>query len=102
MLAQGQTSPLFPALHIFLYLCGFDFDPPEHERRRACFAFTEAVIKALDHQLARHRGEVVPTDVVAPEALRPNQVSAAKTTWEEAFDTWKTEVRNRPDSTVIA
>lgn len=110
MLAQGQTLGILPALKSFLHLCGLDFDPDAEQARRASSLFLRAVVKTADHQLARHRGDPVDTQAVAPAAPHPLHVvvpelaprSASAPTWDSVFNSWRDHVRDRPRSTTIA
>lgn len=110
MLAQGNSLPVYPALHNFLYLCGVDFQPNREDALRASGVFLRAIIRTLDHQLARQRGEVVPTDEVLPCADHPLHVVAperapdkpGRPSWEKVFEVWRDHVENRPVPTTIA
>lgn len=110
MLAQGKTAGIFPALHGFLYLCGMDFDPEQDQARRASHIFLSTVVKTLDHQLARQRGDLVDTAAVAPESRHPlyavaperAPVNPKAPTWDKVFETWRDQVEDRPLSTTIA
>jgi len=110
MLARGRTSPILPALRGFLHLCGITFNPQPQEAAHAASVFLRAVLRTLDEQLARHRGDPVelpadaaasthPLYIVAPH-LSPS--ATAKSTWSEAFATWSEHVVERPKSTIIA
>ena len=110
MLAQGKSMSMFPAMHGFLHLCGLDFAPDEAEARRAAYVFLRAVVESVDHRLSRQRGELVDTEVVAPEVLHPLASAAPERaptnlrapTWESVFETWRDYVENRPKPTTIA
>ena len=110
MLARGRTSPILPALRGFLHLCGITFNPQPQEAAHAASVFLRAVLRTLDEQLARQRGDPVelpadaaasthPLYIVAPH-LSPS--ATAKSTWSEAFATWSDHVVERPKSTIIA
>lgn len=110
MLAQGKSLGMLPALKGFLHLCGLDFDPDQVEAKRASYVFLRSVTEALDHQLARQRGDLVDTNKVAPEVAHPLHVVAPERapvdadapTWEKVFETWRDYVENRPKPTTIA
>lgn len=110
MLAQGTSMSMFPALHGFLHLCGLDFAPDEAEAKRATYVFLRAVVESVDHRLARQRGDLVETEVVAPEVPHPLASAAPERaptnlrapTWEKVFETWRDYVENRPKPTTIA
>ena len=110
MLAQGRTAPILPALRSFLHLCGIKFDPEGHEAAHAATTFLRAVVRTLDEQLARHRGDPVesaaegapathPLHIVAPH-LSPTATS--ESSWSEVFEKWSGYVVGRPKSTIIA
>ncbi|CAZ88143.1 putative integrase [Thiomonas arsenitoxydans] len=105
-LAQGRSDYVMPALHAFLYCCGLDMDFSQEEAQRVGYAFLRAIVQTLDHQLARQRGEVVPTDDVAPDAPHPALITNPKfvigPTWADVFELWRGFVPNRPKSTAIA
>ncbi|MEW6480790.1 MAG: DUF6538 domain-containing protein [Pseudomonadota bacterium] len=110
MLAQGKSMSMFPAMHGFLYLCGLDFAPDEAEAKRAAYVFLRAVVESVDHRLGRQRGDLVDTEVVAPEVPHPLASAAPERaptnlrapTWETVFETWRDYVENRPKPTTIA
>ncbi|MHB1872615.1 MAG: DUF6538 domain-containing protein [Steroidobacteraceae bacterium] len=109
MLAQGRTAPILPALRSFLHLCGISFTPGPEEEAHAAGTFLRAVVRTLDEQLARHRGDPVeapaeapgthPLYMVAPH-LSPS--ATAKSSWSEVFKSWSDYVDERPKSTIIA
>lgn len=110
MLAQGRTAPILPALRGFLHLCGIRFDPKPDEAAHAAGTFLRAVVRTLDEQLARHRGDPVelpaeavagthPLFIVAPH-LSPS--ATAKSSWSEVFKSWSDYLDERPKSTIIA
>lgn len=110
MLAQGKSMSMFPAMHGFLHLCGLDFAPDEAEAKRAAYVFLRAVVESVDHRLGRQRGDLVDTEVVAPEVPHPLPAAAPERapanlrapTWEAVFETWRDYVENRPKPTTIA
>ena len=110
MLAQGKALKIFPALHGFLYLCGLDFEPDQEEMKRASFGFLRVVVRCIDHQLARHRGDTVETKEVVPAAIHPLYVvvparapaDSSRPDWDFVFATWRDYVKERPKSTTIA
>ena len=110
MLAQGKSMSGFPAMHGFLHLCGLDFAPDEAEAWRAAHVFRRAVVESVDHRLGRQRGDLVDTEVVAPEVPNPLPAAAPERTpanlraptWEAVFETWRNDVENRPKPTTIA
>lgn len=111
VLAQGKSLAVLPALQAFLRLCGLDFQPSdEEEAKRATYTYSRAVVQALDHQLARQRGDIVDTEIVAPAVEHPLQVVApertppdlARPSWDMVFETWRNYVVNRPEPTTIA
>jgi hypothetical protein len=93
MLAQGGTAPILPALRSFLHLCGLRFNPEPDEAAHAAGTFLRAVVRTLDEQLSRHRGDPVeapaeapgthPLYMVAPH-LSPS--ATAKSSWSEVFN----------------
>ena len=110
MLAQGRTAPILPALRSFLHLCGIKFDPEGHEAAHAATTFLRAVVRTLDEQLARHRGDPVESAVEGAPATHPLHIvaphlsptAAPKRTWGEVFKKWSDQVEGRPKSTIIA
>ena len=107
MLAQGRIEGILPALESFLHLCGLEAEFSPEESQRAGYAFLRGVVAAIDHQRARHQGEVVSTDTVAPAGLSSIQdvldpTHAHGPTWDEIFVLWRAHVPNRPKSTAIA
>lgn len=110
MLAQGKSMSMFPAMHGFLHLCGLDFAPDEAEAKRAAYVFLLAVVESVDHRLGRQRGDLVDTELVAPEVPHPLASAAPERaptnlrvpTWETVFETWRDYVENRPKPTTIA
>lgn len=109
MMAMGRSDKILPAMHSFIYLCGFEVDMSPEESSRAGTVFLTAVCTALDYRMQRQRGDVVQTDKVAPAAPSPKEVVAAhaasvakKIGWDEAFAIWRDYVPGRPKSTAIA
>ncbi|MBQ0942734.1 integrase [Ideonella sp. 4Y16] len=110
LLAQGKSMSMFPAMHGFLHLCGLDFAPDEAEAKRAAHVFLRAVVESVDHRLGRQRGDLVDTDVVAPDAPHPLPSAAPERapahlrapSWEAVFETWRDYVEDRPKPTTIA
>lgn len=110
MLAQGNTQPVFPALHGFLYLCGLDFNPDEAQSKRATYVFLRTIVETLDHQLARHQGSPATPDAIINEVAHPLRVIAPERvpaseslpSWEKVFDTWRDHVEDRPKATTIS
>lgn len=95
----------------FLFPCGLDFNPDDEQQAKgASKAFLQAVITSLDQQFARHRGEVVATDTVAPETPHPLHAviresapdDPHESNWDKVFETLSKYVENRPRSTAIA
>lgn len=110
MLARGRTEAILPALRSYLHLCGITFDPEPDEAAHAASTFLRAVVRTLDQQLARHRGDPIevppdaapgthPLYIVAPH-LSPT--ATAKSNWSEVFKVWSDYVVGRPKSTIIA
>ena len=110
MLAQGRTAPILPALRSFLHLCGIQFAPEGHEAAHAASTFLRAVVRTLDEQLTRHRGDPVEIPPDAARATHPlyivaphlSPTAAPKSTWGELLKTWSDRVEGRPRSTIIA
>ena len=110
MLAQGRTGPILPALRSFLHLCGIRFNPQPEEAAHAAGTFLRAVVRTLDEQLARHRGDPVesaadgapgthPLHIVAPQV---SPTATSRSSWSEVLEKWSGFVAGRPKSTVIA
>ncbi len=110
MLAQGRTAPILPALRSFLHLCGIRFNPQPEEAAHAAGTFLRAVVRTLDEQLARHRGDPVesaadgapgthPLHIVAPQV---SPTATSRSSWSEVFEKWSGYVAGRPKSTIIA
>ena len=68
MLATGRSDKILPAMHGFFHLCGLGVEISPKESKQAGAWFLSAVVTALDHQRARHSGQVVKTNDVAPVA----------------------------------
>lgn len=110
MLAQGKSMSMFPAMHGFLHLCGLDFAPDEAQAKRATYVFLRAVVESVDHRLGRQRGDLVDTEVVAPDAPHPLPSAAPERapahlrapSWEAVFETCRDYVEDRPKPTTIA
>ena len=109
MLAQGRTAPILPALRGFLHLCGISFNPQPDEAAHAAGTFLRVVVRTLDQQLARHRGDPVEAPAEAPGAhplyvVAPHLSPTARATssWSEVFKKWSGHVEGRPKSTIIA
>jgi integrase len=110
LLARGKWQDVLPAMSSFLFLCGVDFVPDEAVAKRAGTAFLRTVVETFDNQLARQRGEVVRTDIVAPAVKHPLEIVAPERapadpsfpTWDKVFQVWCDFVANRPQATRVA
>lgn len=110
LIARGQVVPAFHAFAQFMFLCGIIYKPAEDELRRVAGLFLMRVVKVLDVQLSRLRGEFVATSDVAPEAPHPLYLIAPErapkslgiATWEGVFEAWCEHVNNRPKPTTVA
>ncbi len=110
MLARGRWEAVLPAWRSFLFLYGLDFVPDEAEAKRSGAVFLRTIVETLDNRLARLRGEVVKTDVVAPSVKHPLEMVAPERapvdpglpTWEKVFQVWRDIVINRPKATWVA
>jgi len=110
MLARGRTAAILPTLRSFLHLCGISFNPEPDGAAHAAGAFLRAVVRTLDEQLARHRGDPVEQPADAAPATHPLYVvaphlsptAAPKSSWGEVFKKWSDHVDSRPKSTIIA
>ena len=110
MLATGRSDKILPAMHGFFHLCGLGVEISPKESKQAGAWFLSAVVTALDHQRARHSGQVVKTNDVAPVAPTPQDVAGIDDgkspkqglDWDAIFVAWRDYVKNRPKSTAIA
>lgn len=105
MLAQGKVSRILPAMHGFMHLCGLSATMTPAEEQKAGYTFLQAVVAGLDHVGARHAGNSVDTDTVAPVVAHPSTIGLAPCAgpgWETVFETWKNYTEDRPIGTIIA
>lgn len=95
LLARGHSEPILPAMRSFLAMNNICAELAPDDEKRAGYVFLQGVVKALDYQLRRQDGEVLPTDTLAP-------VPPVAVTWKEVFEAWRDYVVERPKATTIA
>jgi integrase len=95
LLARGDSRPVIPAMRGFMHLRNIQTELAPDEEKRAAYTFLQGVVTALDHQLGRQEGKVLPTAAIA---TAPSPV----VTWENVFNTWRDYVDERPKATSIA
>lgn len=95
LLARGKSEAVLPALRSFMFLRNIQADLAPDDERRAAYVFLQGIVRALDHQLSRHSGQVLPAAVISTPPISPK-------TWDEVFACWRDYVENRPKPTTIA
>jgi integrase len=95
LLARGKAEAILPALRSFMFLRNIQADLAPDDERRAAYSFLQGIVRALDHQLSRHSGQVLPTSVISTPPINLK-------TWQEVFECWRDYVENRPKPTTIA
>jgi len=107
--ARGELEKIYPALDGFLAI--IHVVPPEDPvgYRRLAMSFLKAVLQATKLQLARHEGEIVETDQVAPadkvyvaEATPATDEPSSRLDLAQLLQNWQDAVSHRAPSTVDA
>ena len=95
LLARGQSESILPAFRAFLFLRKIQVQLSPDDEKRAAYVFLQGVVQALDYQLSRQAGQVLPTAAISSPP-------ASATTWNEVFASWRDFVVDRPKPTTIA
>jgi integrase len=100
-LAKGRAEPMIPAMREYLQMIGLEADLSPEQERKVASAMLKATVSALDHRLARHRGEIVETQEKAPAPVEHPALMTGATgpAWNKVYEAWKTWQANRPLTT---
>ncbi|GGP21872.1 DUF6538 domain-containing protein [Silvimonas iriomotensis] len=110
MLAQGNSMNVMPVLQSFSSMCGLELAIKEENAQHSAYIFLRTMVKTLELQLERQRGQIVDADEATAKARHPLLVAAPERagqdvqqpSWELVFDAWREHVEARPKSTTIA